>query len=330
PTLELVDQWVERLGEGLGVEVGKLGGGANNPLGVTVATYDSAYIYAPRLGNRYKLVVFDEVHHLPAPGYSQMAEMLVAPYRLGLTATPEREDGRHAMLTRLVGMVVYRRGVDKLVGKHLAKYRLERIVVELTPEERKEYEKNDEVFKGYVRTSKVFVRGRGFQGLVLRSGFDPKAREALLAREKARKIALNSENKIRKLSELLAKHSDDKILVFTQHNSLVYQIADRFLIPPITHRTGVEERKEILAKFRRGVYRRVVTSKVLDEGIDVPDANIGIILSGTGSSREFVQRLGRILRKKDGEAILYEIITKETLEERTSQRRKRHIKKGLS
>jgi len=54
----------------------------------------------------------------------------------------------------------------------------------------------------------------------------------------------------------------------------------------------------------------VVTSKVLDEGIDVPEANIGIIASGTGSKLAYIQRLGRILRKKEGkEAILYEIIT---------------------
>jgi superfamily II DNA or RNA helicase len=80
---------------------------------------------------------------------------------------------------------------------------------------------------------------------------------------------------------------------------------------------------EILDEFRNGKYKAICSSQVLDEGIDVPDANVGIIVSGTGSNREFVQRLGRLLRPSKNEAILYEIVSSDTGEVGTSYRRKR-------
>jgi superfamily II DNA or RNA helicase len=115
-------------------------------------------------------------------------------------------------------------------------------------------------------------------------------------------------------------------LIFTLHNDLVYTISRRFLIPAITYQTPKEERREILENFRKGEYKAVVTSQVLDEGVDVPDASAGYILSGTGSTREYIQRLGRILRKVEGKrAKLVEIVSKETVEVGISRRR-RHKK----
>jgi superfamily II DNA or RNA helicase len=161
----------------------------------------------------------------------------------------------------------------------------------------------------------------------MRSGRDPGARRALLARNKARDIAYNSVSKMGTLSTILKNHRDGKIFIFTEYNKLVHQISNQFLIPAITYRTTTRERSEILDRFKSGVYRAVVTSKVLDEGIDVPDADVGIILSGTGSKRAFVQRLGRILRKKEGkEAVLYEIVSAETSEVGTARRRKQKLK----
>ena len=98
-----------------------------------------------------------------------------------------------------------------------------------------------------------------------------------------------------------------------------------YLVPPITHQTKTKERKQILERFHRGDYTIVVTSQVLNEGVDVPAAAIGIVLSGTGSTRENVQRLGRILRKHgDKSAILYEVVARGTGEEMTSDRRRQH------
>ncbi len=325
PTIDLLTQWRRILETEFDVPIGQLGGGEQNVEGLTVSTYDSAYLRADDIGDRFGLVIFDEVHHLGGEGYREIARLLAAPARMGLTATFERPDGAHEVVSDLVGSKVFDIDVDELAGTHLAPYDVKRMTVELTPEERDRYEQAQGVFTDYLASSSIQMRsGSDYQELVKRSGSDPKAREALLAKQRARDIMMNSEAKVTTLAEILDNHRDDRIIVFTAHNDLVYRLSERFLIPAITHQTSAPERREVLDRFRRGDYSRVITSNVLDEGVDVPDANVAVVLSGSGSEREFTQRLGRILRAKDdgGRAILYEVVTEETAEVRVANRRR--------
>ncbi|MBO8180656.1 MAG: DEAD/DEAH box helicase [Archaeoglobus sp.] len=330
PTLALVEQWKDKLRIFGEENVGEFSGREKELKPLTVATYDSAYVNAEKLGNKFMLLVFDEVHHLPAESYVQTAQMSAAPFRLGLTATFERDDGRHEILKEVVGGKVFELLPDHLAGKHLASYTIKRIFVPLTDEEKKEYEKREKIFKGYLRAKGIMLRrSEDFNKIVMASGYDERAYEALRAWEGARKIAFNSKNKIRKLREILDRHRKDKIIIFTRHNELVYRISKVFLIPAITHRTGRDEREEILEGFKTGRFRAIVSSQVLDEGIDVPDANVGVIMSGSGSAREYIQRLGRILRPSKGkkEAVLYELISRGTGEVNTARRRKNAAKR---
>jgi len=154
------------------------------------------------------------------------------------------------------------------------------------------------------------------------TGYDKRAYVTLRAWEEARKIAYNSSNKLKKLKEILEKHKKDKIIIFTRHNDMVYKISRTFLIPSITFRTPKEERKEVLNGFKTGRFRAIVSSQVLDEGIDVPDASVAVIVSGSASQREYIQRLGRILRPGRGKnAVLYELISKNTGEVGAARRR---------
>jgi superfamily II DNA or RNA helicase len=115
------------------------------------------------------------------------------------------------------------------------------------------------------------------------------------------------------------------VLIFTNDNRTAYEVSRRFLLPIITHQTRTAERRAILENFRNGIWPYLVTSRVLNEGVDVPAANIAVILSGTASVREHVQRLGRILRKAPGkEAVLYEVLSRTTGETYVSQRRRQH------
>ncbi len=330
PTLDLVDQWREKLQVFGERYVGEFSGRGKEIKPITVATYDSAYINAEKLGNRFVLLIFDEVHHLPGESYIQIAEMSAAPYRLGLTATYEREDGRHKLLPEVVGGKVFELLPDDLVGKHLVKYRIKRVYVPLTDEERAEYEGRAKIFRSYLKARGITLRRvEDFHKVVMATGYDERAYDALRAWDEARKIAFNSKNKIRKLREILERHKKDRIIIFTRHNELVYRISRLFLIPAITSKTSKEERREILEGFRRGRFRAIVSSQVLDEGIDVPDANVGIIMSGSGSVREYIQRLGRVLRPSKGkrDAVLYELISSGTGEVGTARRRRNAAKR---
>ena len=325
PTIDLQDQWIRELETEFDVPVGRFGGGEQRQEAITVSTYDSAYLRADDVGGDFGLVVFDEVHHLGGEGYQDIPRFLIAPARLGLTATFERPDGAHERVAELVGPRVYELDVDDLAGEHLAEYEVRRIEVELTADERERYDEAQSTFVNYLKRSGLSMQsGSDYQKLVMRSGNDPRARAALLAKQRARDVMMNSEAKVDKLARLLDRHRDDRVIVFTASTDLVYRIARRFLVPPITNETGTKERREILARFRDGTYDTVVAANVLDEGVDVPDANVGILLSGSGSEREFTQRLGRILRPKadDSTALLYELVSVETAEERVADRRR--------
>ncbi|MEF8781109.1 MAG: DEAD/DEAH box helicase family protein [Haloferacaceae archaeon] len=325
PTIDLLNQWVRELEAEFSVPVGQFGGGEQRAEPITVSTYDSAHLRAEGIGDGFEFVVFDEVHHLGGERYRDIARLLAAPARLGLTATFERPDGEHEAIEELVGERVYRLEVDDLAGDHLAAYDLKRIEVELTPKEREEYEAAQGTFLDYLRSSNLQLRsGSDYRKLVLRSGNDPRAREALLAKQRARNVMMNADAKVDALERILDRHRGDRIIVFTAHTELVYRLSRRFLLPAITAETGTMERRRILERFREGQYSRVVTANVLDEGVDVPDANVAVVLSGSGSQREFTQRLGRVLRPKDdgGRALLYEVVSDETAEERVASRRR--------
>lgn len=330
PTLDLMEQWTKFLSKYFQkIEIGNIGGGIFNITGITVSTYDSAYIRSSFIGNKFAFVIFDELHHLAAPGYRTIAEQFASPYRLGLTATYEREDSLHLDFPRLVGGIVYQSSVNELArDKHLASFTVEKRYVKLLPEEEIEYQKNYDQYLSFLHKLGLRYDHIALQKLIMISGKNQYARNALLARNKALDIALNSQSKIIELRKILSENPNRKTIIFTQHNKLVYLISNNFLIPFITHKSSKQEREDALNGFRDGRYRVLVTSKVLDEGVDVPDAELGIIVSGTGSKREFIQRLGRLLRTKPNftNAKLIEIISSGTSEINTSIRRKQALK----
>jgi superfamily II DNA or RNA helicase len=324
PTIDLLEQWRAALVEVLRAppEYVRTFGGGKQALGpLTVMTYDSAAIHTREL-NRFGLLVFDEVHHLPATSYRRAAEGAVAPCRLGLSATPDRADGRDADLAALVGPVVFARSPDELAA-HLAAYRERRIHVALSPDEQQRYEAARAAYRDYVRRRRLRITSpEDFQRLVIwPSANDPQARAAMLAHREARRLAFNSAGKLAALVGLLGRHATDRVIIFSEYNAVVDQISRQLLIPSITHRTPPAERAAVLAGFRAGRFTKLVTGRVLNEGVDVPDANVAIVLSGTAMRREYVQRLGRVLRPKTSPAVLYELVSEETDEMHVTRRR---------
>jgi superfamily II DNA or RNA helicase len=323
PTLDLMNQWYDLLLSCFQAEVGLIGGGYFEVGALTVTTYASAFRFMERLGNQFGLIVFDECHHLPSGVHRHAAEMAIAPFRLGLTATPERADGEERLLETLVGPFVFRRETREMAGEYLSDYTTVRLSVDLTREERAAYDREREIFRDFVRSKGIGLGSlRGWQMFVAASARSSEGRRAMMAYRESKRIALGTDAKLRVLAELLGRHRREKVLIFTAENEMVYRISQKFLVPAITHETGVKERRAWLEAFNAGEVLALATSKVLNEGVNIPDASVAVVLSGSGSTREHVQRLGRILRKLPGkEAILYEVVTQDTTEEHISRRR---------
>jgi superfamily II DNA or RNA helicase len=327
PTIELLYQWRDAAIERLGLpksKVGVVGDGRRELRPVTIITYASAAMPEAPIGGA-GLLICDEAHHLPSPSYSTIPARCGAPYRLGITATPERGDGADHALAALLGPVVYQRTPAELSAEgHLAKFREKRIYVDLQPEEALRYGALMTEWKWFIaRNRGMLARGGDFFGeLIRRSGSDPAARQALRAHHQARMIALNAEAKLGEVARLLAQHRADKVLVFSEYTALVDRISRALALPAITYRTAPDERKGILQAFRNGGYSKLVAGRVLNEGVDVPDASVAIVVSGNSTPREHIQRLGRVIRPKQREAVLYELVTRYTSEVGAARKRR--------
>lgn len=284
PTLDLLNQWYRRLTETFDIKIGLVGQGVCDLQEVTVITYASAYRRIAEIGARFGLLIFDEVHHLTSPGWTEIARLAIAPFRLGLTATYDPHQSE--VLNELVGPLAYWKSVRELSGNRLASYEVIRLSVELSAEERLAYEREEAICQAYWqgRAEQAPPKSETRLEILLREqAQDPAARRALQAWHQMRSIVAGADAKLDLLEELFRRHASDRAIVFTASNEMVYLISQLFLIPAITHQTNARERKAILQRFESGQYKAVVTSKVLNEGVDVPAAAPDRSLCGTGS-----------------------------------------------
>ena len=330
PTLSLINQWVDRINKLLGIPIRhiKTYAADRKEIGeITITTYASArsHDFLKNVVDYFGLIIFDEVHHLSGVVTREIAKRLIAPYRIGLTATLSEKDDN--ILCMLVGPVFRISTFKELSEKgFLAPFEYKRIYVKLTEEEQKKYDELMKKYLDYVKNLPGEDEIARFRELVKRSVRDRDAREALLSRIEAKRIAVESQRKFEVLEELLQKHVKDKVIIFTRHVDTARYISYKFGIPCITGDTNKKLRKEIISMFEEGIVNKIVTAEALDEGVDIPSASIAIILAGKPSKRQLIQRIGRVLRPLPGKkAIIYEIITRATYDMFAA--RKRRIKK---
>jgi len=322
-TREQMRQWRDHFIKGCSIPPGLVGlfySDEKRLAPITISTYQTAFRHIEKLSPYFQMLIVDEVHHLPADKFRAIALGMFSPYRLGLSATVTRDDGRHEELFPLMGGVVYHRTPQELVeAGYLSPYRIETIKVDLTPEERRRFEELRKKFR-------ELSRGMEFEELVeaAKRG-DQNAAEALKVRSELRQLIHNARRKIERVREIVSRELEkgSKILIFTQYIEQAEALGKELGVAVVTGETDKRVRDRSFQLFREGVERVLVLTTVGDEGIDIPDANIGIIVAGTGSKRQFIQRLGRLLRPKEGkQAVLYEIVARGTPEELESRRRK--------
>lgn len=320
PTRVLLDQWARALAACSAQPIGRLGDGDHVVAPITVATYASATSWAPRIGDRFGLVIVDEAHHVGAWCPTEIFEMLVAPARLGLTATPPSDI---AALTRHVGPVVYSLRVDELVGEALAAYEIVNVPVVLERDERKRYRELRGRFAASYSAFQRAMPDAAWHEFVRSASRTTQGRAALAAWRDYRALLAYPRAKRRALHDLLAQHRGSRALVFTADNATAYAIARELLVMPVTHEIKRSERVAALEGFRSGERPVLVSSQVLDEGIDVPDADLAIVVGGSSSERRYVQRIGRVLRPRDGKrSRIYELAVSETTEVSYVKRRR--------
>jgi superfamily II DNA or RNA helicase len=324
PLRDLMYQWQRRIRQGLGYDAGVLGDGRREIRPITVTTYDSAWIHMKEIGNRYRLVVYDEAHHLPGHTLHESALDCLAPMRLGLTATPERADGRDRMLAELIGPVVFEERVPQARGRTLAHYAIVRVPLYLAEEEQAEFDRLSGRIRAYVARHR---RAGGFdwtEDLAKLSRTDPEARDILRAYRRKLALIHRSAEKLRVVEDILRLHPDDQCVIFTASNRMALDVSARFLIPALTSHSDKQERNAVLDRFARGTLRAIVACEVLNEGWDAPAVKVGIVLGGEKGPREAVQRLGRLLRRSgERPARLYEVVLEETPDVARARRRGR-------
>jgi superfamily II DNA or RNA helicase len=322
PTRALVEQWTQQITTRYAAPVGCFGDGRHDLAAITVATFESAYRHMDRLGNRFELLVIDEAHHFGGGVRDEALEMAAAQARLGLSATPPAGP----RLDDLIGPRVFELAVGDLVGTFLASFDLVTLHLALTVTERAIYERiRAEYALVYAQFRRLVPQG-SWGDFVAMASRSEGGRKALAAWRDMRKLVTYPENKRHAVASLLARHRESRVLVFTADNDTAYRIAREQLITPLTCDIGREERRLALERFRDGALRALVSARVLNEGIDVPDADVAIVVGGTQGEREHVQRIGRLLRPRPGKrAVIYELVCRDTFERKQAERRRRAL-----
>ena len=298
PSRELAAQWRDRLLEHTTLEphqIGEYHGGVKEVRPVTVATYQTAGMDRHRSlfdTRRWGLIVYDEVHHIPSRVYRRSAD-LQAKHRLGLSATPVREDDKEAEIFTLIGPPI---GTDW-----------------------------ESLFEaGFVQEPEVEIRYVPWRDDTARNEW-----ASADGRDRHQLAAVNPA-KLGEVRRIRANHPDAKALVFVDYLDQGRAFSAALDVPFVSGETPHSERERLFDAFRRGDQRTLIISRIGDEGIDLPDAELAIVASGLGGSRrQGAQRAGRTMRPV-GSALVYVLATRGTTEEDFAQRQMRHLsEKGV-
>ncbi|PHQ37237.1 helicase [Rhodopirellula bahusiensis] len=333
PVRDLMYQWHEKIREATGVDAGLIGDGVHRVSPISIATYDSAAIHMPRIGDRFQMLVFDEVHHLSGVWRGDAARMSTANFRMGLTATLPSDETRLQALHTLVGPTLHQQTIGQAKGKTLAEYRVHRIAVSLSESEQNAYRGLSETVREFVASQRDLdptFRWEDIHKLSAAVDTEPEraaaAQNAMRAYRAKQKIEDQAEAKMRTLEDLFRLHSGQPVIVFTGTNVMARAVSMRFMVPCLLSHCAKKERREVLQRFADGRYPVLVANRVLDEGVDLPEVKTAIVLGGLSSQRQAIQRLGRVLRKgsRNEQAVLYEIVADGTNEVNRSRTRRRN------
>jgi superfamily II DNA or RNA helicase len=321
PTVQVLSRWFALLENAFQAEIGVYCGGEKRIRPLTVTMSDAARDLIAEHGNGFAMIICDEVQHMPIQTLGEALCMAPAPFRLALTDTSSEGhelSGGRQQINDLFGPTVFTLRLEALTGRQRAAYRTQRILVNLTDEERSSYNAAYAVYMGYV-SKRGLQHSHGaewVQELRRLSTMDPEARRAWLARRQILKLLESCHGKFVALEALLREHNGERMLVFVESREVAYSISRQYLVPAMTDEIEPAERKYILDAFREGRYKVIVTSEGLKVGVDVSKVKAAIVLGDGARTRAYLQRVGRILRKKDPlQTTLIQVLVRDTIDE---------------
>lgn len=295
PQRSLVGQWKRELLDKTALtedQIGEYHGDEKTMKDVTIATYHIAGEKTSLFRKDWGMIIFDEVHHIPADMFKKTAT-LQSTRRIGLSASPVREDSKEKEIFALIGPEI---------GGDWARFFAEEYVYKPDVEIRFAEWASDAYRHRYEQASGI--------------------KKAIVASKNPAKVPF--------IEELLEEHKDNKVVIFCDWIDQGEQLSREFDIPFVSGETDFEDREDFFDEFRSGERNKIIVSRIGDEGLDLPDAEVGIIVSGQGGSRrQATQRAGRVMRPF-GDAQVYIIATKGSNEEDFARRQVEHLKeKGV-
>ena len=311
PTERLLKTWDRRIRRIIRVPASPYYGKEKRIGRITISIYNTVASNLWLL-KHFKLVILDEIHHAGARSWIRIVQALDGQPVLGLTATIERADNRHLKILQMLPVVYHLKLWKARETNQIADCEIIDVQVDLTPQE----------YYEYIRVEQELRRLR----ILARYGFndgdqDLETRFHIL-NQRRKKILAEAENKLPKLLEIVQRHRDQRILVFSESIKSIEK-AKKYLIqngiPAETYHSRKPEtiRDQIFQQWGK-TFNVLLACRALDEGIDVPEAKIGIILATGHTKRQLIQRLGRLLRPNQNQkAQIYTITATATIEQKT-------------
>ncbi|MBF0443743.1 MAG: DEAD/DEAH box helicase family protein [Oligoflexales bacterium] len=326
PTRVLLDQWASQISMFYSGDIGLYGDGERTLRDITVATFSSALRNMPEIGRLFDLLVIDEVHHFGQAVQDELLEMCSAGFRLGLTATPSADINIEKKLNELIGPEIYKKTISDLSGTFLSLFEDRSFFLSLTPSESAEYERCMRLFKTVSKPLRRENSSASWGEMIQIMGRSPEGLAALAGYRRAKALVSLTQEKFKTLLKLIEMHRGSRILIFTADTATAYRLSRFLFIPALTAGIKRKERENYIDAFKKGDITVLISCKVLNEGIDVPSAEIAIILGGSSGTREHVQRIGRILRPDPGKiAVVYELVASGTFEVGQFRKRRRGL-----
>ena len=317
PTERILKMWRERLREKFGLTATAYYGGEKRLGRITISIYNTIAIHHPEIVDRFKFIVLDEVHHVASEVFQRVLRLIKPEHKvMALTATLRREDERHNQIKAVIPVVYCLDLAEAMRRRLVAPVKVIPIPVSMNRDELREY---SEIERRIGRMKMAAAAAREEDD---RKRLEQEVRKLTNMR---RRILSRLEAKKEAVYKIALKHPGERILVFSESiesiEGLKRYLLERGVKAETYHSQKPEHVRDMIFSGWGKSFQVLLACRALDEGIDVPECGIAVIIASGLSVRQLVQRKGRIMRPREGKiARLYVIYAQGSIEAKIPQK----------